>query len=81
MKTPRAKYEHDPKYHALVDTFVNAIITTEFTPSEIREASILACIIYEEQYVRRYVKYIPEDVDKSFKVLEEWINKNNNMRE
>jgi hypothetical protein len=31
--------------------------------------------------VRRYVKYIPEDVDKSFKVLEEWINKNNNMRE
>jgi hypothetical protein len=81
MKTPRAKYEYDPKYHKLVDTLVNAIIATEFTPSEIREAAILACIIYEEQYVRRYVKYIPEDVDKSFKVLEKWMNKNNNKRE
>ena len=77
MKTPRAKYEYDPKYHSLVDTLVNAIITTEFTPSEIREAAILACIIYEEQYVKRYVKYVPEDVDKSFKVLEKWMITNN----
>ena len=81
MKTPRAKYENDPEYHRLVDTLVNSIITMHYTPSEIREAAILACIIYEEQYVKRYVKYIPEDVDKSLKILEGWMNKNSNMRE
>jgi len=48
MKTPREKYLNDPHYHALVDSLVTLITQCEMTPSEVREAAILACIIYEE---------------------------------
>ena len=47
MKTPQEKYLNDPCYKRLVDIFENQIHQANFTPSEIREASILACINYE----------------------------------
>lgn len=46
--TPRDKYQNDPRYKMLVDTMVNQIVQCKYTPSEIAEAAILACIIYEE---------------------------------
>lgn len=44
MKTPREKYMNDPEYHQLVTMFEAFIDRAQFTPSEIREAAILACI-------------------------------------
>lgn len=52
MKTPEEKYANDPMYHALVDTLEYMIHKAEFTPSEIREAAMFACIRYEEKTIR-----------------------------
>jgi hypothetical protein len=49
MKTLREKYLSDPYYHTMVDTLVDFIERCQFTPSEIREMAVLACIIYEER--------------------------------
>ncbi len=48
MKTPRDKYQNDPAYKMLVDILVNQIVECKYTPSELREAALLASIIYEE---------------------------------
>lgn len=47
MKTPREKYENDPQYHNLVNTFVALIDRGQFTPSELREAAIYAATLCE----------------------------------
>lgn len=47
MKTPRDKYMNDPEYHSLVRMLESFIEGARFTPSEMREAVILACINYE----------------------------------
>lgn len=48
MKTPNEKYTNDPSYRQLVDTLTTLIYQAEFTPSEIREACMLACILHEQ---------------------------------
>ncbi len=47
MKTPREKYQHDLQYRELVNTLESFIHHAQFTPSELREAAILAAINYE----------------------------------
>ncbi len=47
MKTPEEKYMNDPQYARLVDTLESFIRQAQFTPSEVREAAMLACIKYE----------------------------------
>ena len=54
MKTPMEKYHNDPEYHMLVDTIENFIRQAQFTPSEIREACILACTRYELHVFKRF---------------------------
>lgn len=44
MRTPREKYVNDPEYHHLVQTLEGLIEQARFTPSELREACILASI-------------------------------------
>ena len=73
MRNPRLKYYHDPEYHNLVRTMVDYIISARCTPSEMREASILACIIYEEEYISRYVKVVPDEIKESLEKIERWI--------
>ena len=51
MKTPNEKYENDHRYRQVVDHLTALIHQAEFTPSEIREACMLACIRHE--YSRR----------------------------
>jgi hypothetical protein len=49
------RYQNDPTFHALVDILYNQITNAQFTPSELREAVILAATRYEMNHVRRYI--------------------------
>ena len=49
MKSPRDRYYTDNNFHVLVDNMVGYIRNCHYTPSEMREAAILASIIYTEQ--------------------------------
>jgi hypothetical protein len=51
MKTPREKYMNDPEYHHLVMTLERLIEQARFTPSELREACMLAAINCEMRHV------------------------------
>ena len=62
MKTPREKYQNDPTYKSLVDALVQHIMAARVTPSEVREAALLACIIYEES--KPFSIAFPSDVLK-----------------
>jgi len=59
MKTPRERYQNDNSFRLLVNTMVANIHSCNYTPLEMREAALLACIIYEEQKIRtmRFPKF------------------------
>jgi hypothetical protein len=48
----RERYQTDSHFHAMVDMMLAAIKQARFTPTEIREAAMLAQIIYEERHPR-----------------------------
>lgn len=50
--SPRDRYQRDPMFTHLVDSFYIAIEAAQYTPTEIREAAMLAQIIYEEKHIR-----------------------------
>lgn len=50
---PETRYSHDPAFKQLVDIMHHFIQKAEFTPTEMREAALLACIHYESYQVRR----------------------------
>jgi len=54
MKTPKEKYMNDPEYHHLVCMLESLIEQARFTPSEMREACILASINYEMRHIREH---------------------------
>lgn len=70
MKTPREKYMNDPEYHRLVDMLEQFVDSARFTPSELREASVLACINYEMRHVRDMT--IDPRTEEAFRVLDEF---------
>ena len=53
--TVRERYANDPLFHEIVDTFRMMIENAAATPTEIREAAMLAQIMYEERYPRPIV--------------------------
>ena len=69
MKTPKEKYANDPNYRRLVDMLEALIHQAEFTPSEIREACMLACIRHE-QYRRVRPVVISAEAARAMEVLE-----------
>ena len=69
MKTPREKYATDPNYRRLVDMLEALIAKAEFTPSEIREACMLACIRHEH-YRRIRPVVISAEAARAMEVLE-----------
>ena len=50
--TARERYHNDPQFHMLVDYMTAAIHRCDFTPSEMREAALLASINYEMTHLR-----------------------------
>ena len=69
MKNPNEKYENDHNYRRLVDMLEALIHQAEFTPSEIREACMLACIRHEH-YRRIRPVIISEEAARAMEVLE-----------
>ena len=55
MKTPQEKYMNDPEYHTLVNNLEVFIERAHFTPSELREAVVFACIRHEMRTYRPIV--------------------------
>lgn len=52
MKTPQERYDSDPDFRQLVDVMTHFVIKCEFSPSELREAAVLAAIRYETIHSR-----------------------------
>lgn len=50
---PEWRYQNDPKFKSYVDMMHALIHRAELTPTEVREAAMLACIHYESYQVRR----------------------------
>jgi len=71
MKTPKEKYMNDPEYYHLVRTLEGLIEQARFTPSEMREACVLACINYEMRHIRDQ-RIHPEVID-AFRTLDKFI--------
>ena len=69
MKTPDEKYANDPSYRQLVDMLTALIDQAKYTPSEIREACMLACILHE-QYRRMRPVVISAEAARAMEVLE-----------
>jgi hypothetical protein len=47
MKTATEKYMYDATYRVLVDHLENLVESAVVTPSEVREAALMACVNYE----------------------------------
>ena len=45
------RYLHDPVFHTLVDVIYDQLCQGNFTPSEARDAVMLACIHFEERHM------------------------------
>lgn len=60
MTTPRQRYNNDAHYRQLVDVLVQQIVQCKLTPAQIREAAILASIIYNEQYAVQKFGLFPD---------------------
>ena len=52
MKSVTERYHNDAQFRQLVDMMYSAIDQAQFSPSEIREAAMLAHIIYEERRIK-----------------------------
>jgi len=70
MKTPKDKYMNNSEYHALVNMLESFIERAQFTPSELREAAVLACINYEMRHVCGQT--IDPRAAEAFRVLDEF---------
>lgn len=73
MKSPREKYMNDPEYHHLVSMLESMIEQARFTPSELREACVLASINYEMRHIRE--RQIDPRTQDALRVLDEFTSR------
>jgi hypothetical protein len=52
MKYVKDRYVNDPSFRNLVATLTSSIAMAEFSPTEIRQAAMQACINYEMTHLR-----------------------------
>lgn len=55
-----SRYSRDAQYHAMVDAIYHSIVSMKLTPTEVREAAMLACIKFEESRPRSFL-YLDEE--------------------
>ena len=73
MQTPKDKYLNDPEYNHLVSVLEDLIESARFTPSELREACVLASINYEMRHIRE--QNIDPRVKDAFRIIDEFISR------
>ena len=78
MKTPKEKYLNDPQYNHLVNMLESLIQQAHFTPSELREACILASINYEMKHIRDF--QIDPRIEASLNELDKFISNSRSRR-
>ena len=52
MMTAEERYLNDPIFHTLVDMIYIAIERKQYTPTEVRDAAMLASLKYEYRHAR-----------------------------
>jgi hypothetical protein len=52
MMTPAEQYKYDAKFRQIVDILRNELMRYEFTPSELRQAVILAATMHADQNIK-----------------------------
>ena len=72
MQSVRQRYYSEPIFRTLVDVMVAHINDCKFTPSEIRDAAILASIIYAEMNTYSLPIVLRHHLDE----LEKWMDNN-----
>ena len=71
MRSPKDKYLNDPEYSHLVHMLEGLIEQARFTPSELREACILASINYEMRHIRNM--QIDPSTGEALRILDEFV--------
>lgn len=59
QSSPEHRYQTDPVFRCLVDMLEASIHRAQFTPSELRDAAMLASIRYENTQVR-HIRFVRE---------------------
>jgi hypothetical protein len=62
------KYYNDPEFKTLVDVMENFIHQNKYTPSEMREAALMASINYEMRRTDRIV-YLDPKTEEALQIL------------
>lgn len=70
MKTPEQKYNHDPHFKNLVSMIESLIHEAKFTPSEVREAAMFACIMYESRFPKTMIVKAQENETEVARAIE-----------
>lgn len=78
LESPRDKYLHDPAYSHLVQTLEYMLEQAHYTPSELREACILASINYEMRHIRD--EKINPQIEESLRILDDYVSKSTRRR-
>lgn len=55
LMSAEERYHRDPQFHALVESLYAAIMNLELTPTEIREAAMLAQLKFEQRKPSAYL--------------------------
>ena len=69
MDNPRERYLYDAEFRTLVDAMLKLVENCQFTPFELRQALVLALILYEERRLVPHPFKMPAD-----KVSIKWTN-------
>ena len=72
LRSPLDRCRNDPQFAALVNVMEMYIHQAQFTPSEIREAAIVASIKVEMMNINRQV-IIPAEAATAIKTLEQYM--------
>ena len=76
MKTPRERYQNDNHFRVLVDLMVAHIDQCKYTPSEMREAAIMASIIYEEHRLMVNPSLLNVHLEAQLREVHSYLDKN-----